>query len=120
MLAVNWQAGGGEIEVSERERERGKEEEECRMSACRREGENQKKKKRGRAQTQAEAHTHTHTHPLLSLQSGLGVQEAACASMCCRERVCVYRVQRARCSPGEASLIDARIPPLFAPGEDTC
>ena len=63
-----------------------------------RRGEPEEKKKEGGLrlrQKHTHTHTHTHTHPLLSLQSGLGVQEAACASMCCRERVCVYRVQRA-------------------------
>ncbi len=60
--------GGGR--EKERGDERGKKEE-GRGSACGREGENQRK--RGRAQTQA-----AHTHPLLSLQSGRGVREAAC------------------------------------------
>lgn len=117
MLAVNWQAGGGEIGEREREREkesgdeRGKKEE-GRVSACGREGENQRK--RGRAQTQA-----AHTHPLLSPQSGRGVQEAACVvyvlqCVC----VCVYRVKRCA-GVRERRLTDARIP-LFAPGEDTC
>ena len=40
--------------------------------------------------------------------------------VCAVESVCVYIESNERCSPGEASLIDARIPPLFAPGEDTC
>lgn len=62
------------------------------MSACSREDENQRKEG---GLSDSGSTTHTHTHPLLSLQSGLGEQEAACVSnrsnVCAR--VCVYRVQ---------------------------
>lgn len=93
-LAVNWQAGEVKLE-RERKKERGsrdergkEEEEEGRVSACSREDENQRKEG-----GLSDSGSTTNTHPLLSLQSGLGKQEAACVSnrsnVCARVCVCI-------------------------------
>lgn len=96
-LAVNWQAGEVKLE-RERKRE-GAEMREGRRRRRRRAGcvhaveKMRTREKRAGSQTQAAPQTHTHTHPLLSLQSGLGKQEAACVSnrsnVCARVCVCI-------------------------------